>query len=179
MLPPESRSSHTVYYAFVQFETRSKLDIFLNPAAARNVTRPRYIFSIPQSLLYRNLLKYMPRLESGSMPIRVSACDYTDAYAGDKLVMLTNESRSPLRQLDPHRHYVLGACVKLDNQNRFLHAKATEHRLETARIPFDLCCSFRTSKLLPLDHLAQILLEFKYNANWDKAFEFIERRRLK
>lgn len=121
----------------------------------------------------------MPRLESGSTPIRVSACDYTDVHAVGKLVMLTNESRSPLRQLDPHRHYVLGACVKLNNQNRFLHAKAKEQRLETARIPFDLYCSFRTSKLLPLDHLAQILLEFKYSANWDKAFEFIERRRLK
>lgn len=118
-------------------------------------------------------------LESDSMPIRISACDYTDAHDTDELVVLTNESSSPLRLLEPNRHYVLGACVKLSNQNRFVHAKAKSQNVQTARIPFDLYCSFRASKLLPLDHLAQILLEFKYSGNWAKAFEFIERHRLK
>lgn len=135
--------------------------------------------SILQSLLRKNLSQYIPMLGNDSMPIRVSAGDYIDAHPNDKLIMLTNESCSPLQQFEPHHHYVLGACVKLNNQNRFIHAKAKRFDVQTARLPLDLYRRLRCSKQLPLDQLTQILLEFKYSRNWDKAFEFIERHRLK
>lgn len=118
-------------------------------------------------------------LGSSSIPIRLSASDYIDAYPKEKCILLTNESRTILQEFEPNRHYVFSGCVKLDNQNRFLHTKSKQNDLQTARIPFDLHCKFRASKRLPLDNLTQILLEFKRDRNWSKAFEFVERHKLK
>lgn len=144
-----------------------------------NNNRKKNLYSILQSLLGKNLLNNIPMLGTDKIPIRVSTDDYIDAHPNDKLIMLTNDSSTPLEKLEPHQHYVLGACVKLNNQNRFIHAKAKQFNIKTARLPIDLYRRLRCSKLLPLDQITQILLEFKYSRNWDKAFEFIGRHQLK
>lgn len=136
-------------------------------------------FFIAQGSLRQSLGRQIQMLGCSSIPIRLSASDYINAYTQEKCILLTNESDTVLQQFEADRHYVLSGCVKLSHQNRFLHNKAKQNDLQTARIPFDLYCKFRASKILPLDHLTQILLEYKRDSNWSKAFEFVKRHKLK
>lgn len=90
--------------------------------------------------------------------------------------MLTNQSPHLLSHFDPNVTYVVGAIVDLSPKGPLMLAKAKELNIQTARLPFELFRRVRMRKNIPLNQYLDILLEFKYSSNWDKAFNCLSQR---
>lgn len=93
--------------------------------------------------------------------------------------MITNGAGQELREIDPEMHYVIGGIAKKGYHNPFMDNRAKELGLQTVCLPAHSYRTFRYNKIIPLHQMMQILLEFRKLGDWNKAFDFIERHRLK
>lgn len=126
-----------------------------------------------------NLKKHIKYIDKDIIPLGLHRTSYIDHIAKENLCVITNEASQELREIDPEMHYVIGGIVKKGYRNPFMNSRAKELGLQTARLPVDSYRKMRYNKVIPLHQIVQILLELRRSGDWDKAFEFIDRHRLK
>jgi len=90
-------------------------------------------------------------------------------FAIDDLVYLTADSPNTIATLDSSKTYVIGGIV---DRNRL--QKATLHRaaalgIATARLPIGEIMKMQATKVLTVNHVAEILARFKTTNSWETA----------
>jgi tRNA (guanine9-N1)-methyltransferase len=96
--------------------------------------------------------------------------DYGAVFAREDIVYLTSESEVTLETLDPAKVYVIGGLVD-HNVHKGLTAKlAAERGIATARLPIGDYVHLASRKVLTINHVFEILLEYLATGSWSKAF---------
>lgn len=103
-----------------------------------------------------------------------------ELFPHQDLVYLTADSRSVLRTFDHTKVYIVGAMVDRSIRVGASLAIAKRFRLATARLPLDEYLDWDCgAKNLTLDQMIRILTTVKQTGCWQKALEFVPKRKHK
>ena len=98
----------------------------------------------------------------------------------EKIIYLTPDSDVVLESVEPEYTYVIGGIV---DKNRFKgksYESANELNIKTARLPVPEYIDLKTSPVLTIYHVLEILLKYKDCHDWKDSLEsFVPKRNMK
>ena len=97
------------------------------------------------------------------------AGSYLDAFPRDRLVYLSSEGTTTLSTLDADKIYVIGGLVDHNRYKGLTHERATAAGIETARLPIDEHVQMSQRRVLAVNHVFEILLQYANCADWAAA----------
>lgn len=103
---------------------------------------------------------------------------HIDTFPRENLVYLTADSPNILRTFDHSKVYIVGAMVDRSVQSSVSLANAKRLNLSTARLPLDEYLQWEMgAKNLTLDQMIRIMITIKETGSWEKALEFVPKRK--
>ncbi|XP_051561319.1 tRNA methyltransferase 10 homolog C [Myxocyprinus asiaticus] len=127
---------------------------------------------------FRELLKRYGTETWERMLITTTARRHVDVFPLESLVYLTADSPNVLHKFDHSKVYVVGAMVDRSIHSGISLANAKRLRLATARLPLDEYLDWDSgAKNLTLDQMIRILTTVKETGIWQKALEFVPKRK--
>lgn len=94
----------------------------------------------------------------------------TEVFSLESLVYLTSESEHEIESLDPAKVYVIGGIVDRNRHKGCTYNKAVAGGVKTARLPIDSAfLELSSSKVLAMNHVVEILLEYRSSGSWANA----------
>ncbi|NXB95865.1 TM10C methyltransferase, partial [Vidua chalybeata] len=129
------------------------------------------------SLYHREFIKNY-RDAWDKLLITVTDQCYTEIFPKDKLIYLTADSPKVMKTFDHDKIYIVGSMVDKSIKTGVSLARAKRLGLETAALPLEKYLLWCTgAKNLTLDQMMYILLTLKDTADWEKALEFVPKRK--
>ncbi|XP_068036996.1 tRNA methyltransferase 10 homolog C [Anomalospiza imberbis] len=129
------------------------------------------------SLYHREFIKNY-RDAWDKLLITVTDQCYTEIFPKDKLIYLTADSPKVMKTFDHDKIYIVGSMVDKSIKTGVSLARAKRLGLETAALPLEKYLLWCTgAKNLTLDQMMHILLTLKDTADWEKALEFVPKRK--
>ncbi|KFQ42962.1 Mitochondrial ribonuclease P protein 1, partial [Nestor notabilis] len=130
-----------------------------------------------ESLYHKEFIKHY-REAWGKLLITVTDQCYTEVFPKDKLIYLTADSPKVMKTFDHNKIYIVGSMVDRSIKTGVSLAQAKRLGLETAALPLEKYLLWNTgAKNLTLDQMMQILLTLKDTGDWQKALEFVPKRK--
>jgi tRNA (guanine9-N1)-methyltransferase len=86
------------------------------------------------------------------------------------LVYLSSDSTNILSDLDDTKTYIIGGIVDRNRHKGITHSKAQTNNIQTAKLPIDQYLTVSATKVLTVNHVFEILLEFRICKDWKEAF---------
>lgn len=132
-------------------------------------------------LVMKHLLKLVPSLYNPDFPINITPKSYLDLYPREKLIYLTPHCKNEMSHFDSDRIYIVGCLVDKGDSRPHSMAKAKKENIQMAKLPLDRYLNFGggSGKSLTLNAMIAILVELKTHGDWDRALQFVPRRKLK
>lgn len=110
------------------------------------------------------------QVDADHWPVTVEKRPYTELFPKEALVYLTADSTNIIETLDSEKVYIIGGLV---DHNRLKFAsliKAEGQQIQTGRLPIEAHCEMQTSRVLAVNHILHILLDFWEGRDWAKTF---------
>lgn len=107
------------------------------------------------------------------MGVTIDSKEFTDIGLTKQLVYLTSDADETLEFLDPDSAYVIGGIVDRNRLKGITHRKATEQGIKTAKLPIKEYCTIKSTPVLTVNHVFDILLSFSKCGSWGDAFKSI------
>jgi tRNA (guanine9-N1)-methyltransferase len=95
---------------------------------------------------------------------------YLASFARERLVYLSSESDEVLHTLEPGTVYVIGGLVDHNHHKGLTQRRATEAGVRTARLPIDEHMQMSQRRVLAVNHVFEILLQYAQCHDWKQAF---------
>ena len=86
-------------------------------------------------------------------------------------VYLTGDSPNILMDVDADKIYILGGLVDRNRHKSLTYEKAVEMGVATARLPIKENLDLKSTHILTLIHVFEILLKYKLTNDWKKSIE--------
>ncbi|KAK2817873.1 hypothetical protein Q7C36_021806 [Tachysurus vachellii] len=132
----------------------------------------------PDGAYQHELLKRYGQETWDRLFITATSQRHVDVFPRDDLVYLTADSPNVLRTFDHSKVYIIGAMVDRSIQSGISLANAKRLNLSTARLPLDEYLHWEIgAKNLTLDQMIRIMLTVKETGSWEKALEFVPKRK--
>ncbi|KAL6481442.1 hypothetical protein MHYP_G00095220 [Metynnis hypsauchen] len=132
----------------------------------------------PNGAYHRELLKRYSQETWERLLITATSQRHIDVFPRESLVYLTADSPNVLRTFDHSKVYIVGALVDRSIQSGVSLANAKRLKLATARLPLDEYLHWDSgAKNLTLDQMIRILITAKETGSWEKALEFVPKRK--
>lgn len=107
-----------------------------------------------------------------SWPIDVSEGAYIDMYSKDRLVYLTADAEDIVEEFDPKKVYIIGGIVDRNRLKGATLLKANEQGIAKAQLPISRHIDMGAySRVLTVNHVLQIILEFQKCRDWRTALD--------
>ena len=103
----------------------------------------------------------------------VENADYLSLGIKKELVYLTSDAEDTLSDLDPGCAYVIGGIVDRNRLKGATFAKASRQGVKTAKLPIKEFCDMKSSPVLTVNHVFNILLSYCEFRSWSRAFKCI------
>lgn len=132
----------------------------------------------PNGAYYKELLKRYGPETWERLFITATAHQHVEMFPQESIVYLTADSPNVLHHFDHSKVYVVGAMVDRSIHSGVSLANAKRLRLATARLPLDEYLDWDSgAKNLTLDQMIRILTTIKETGSWQKALEFVPKRK--
>lgn len=132
----------------------------------------------PGGAYQRELLKRYGQETWDRLSITATSKRHVDVFPTEDLVYLSADSPNVLRTFDHSKVYIVGAMVDRSIQSGVSLANAKRLKISTARLPLDEYLHWETgAKNLTLDQMIRILMTAKETGSWEKALEFVPKRK--
>ncbi|XP_066517116.1 tRNA methyltransferase 10 homolog C [Hoplias malabaricus] len=132
----------------------------------------------PNGAYHRELLKRYSQETWDRLLITATSQQHIEVFPQESLVYLTADSPNVLRTYDHSKVYIVGAMVDRSIQSGVSLANAKRMKLATARLPLDEFLHWDSgAKNLTLDQMIRILMTAKETGSWEKALEFVPKRK--
>uniref|UniRef100_H3CHL4 tRNA methyltransferase 10 homolog A n=1 Tax=Tetraodon nigroviridis TaxID=99883 RepID=H3CHL4_TETNG len=95
---------------------------------------------------------------------------YSQLVAKEELVYLTSDSPNLLQQLDLHKVYVIGGLVDHNHHKGLTFQRAEEGGIQHAQLPLSTFVRMNSRKVLAVNHVFEIILEYLEKGSWEEAF---------
>jgi len=113
-------------------------------------------------------LKLQPGLVNWN--VQFKDLDYLNVFDKEKIVYLSSDSDNVLDSLDEEKIYIIGGLVDHNHHKGLCHRMATEKNVAHARLPIGEFVKMNSRKVLTINHVFEILLEFSESGDWKSAF---------
>lgn len=131
-----------------------------------------------QKTTMKNLQKNLVQIRDPAFPFNITEKSYLDLFPKERLVYLTPHCKNDLEEFNPDDIYIVGAMVDKSAQEAVSLGKAKKQGLRMARLPLDRYFQFKSGKSLTIDQMLQILLELKTSKNFEKALQYVPKRKI-
>jgi len=88
----------------------------------------------------------------------------------DNLVYLTADSENVLTEINENDTYIIGGLVDHNQHKNICYERANLKGLRHAKFPIDNFIRMQTRKVLTINHVFEILLEFYDSNDWESSF---------
>ncbi|OAD59842.1 Mitochondrial ribonuclease P protein 1 like protein [Eufriesea mexicana] len=131
-----------------------------------------------QSFTMQKIHRTLPNLFEPDFPINVTSKSYLDLFDKKKLVYLSPNAQETMQHFDNNLIYIIGAMHAV---KPYSFQKANKEGIRMMKLPLNEKLEWGTgsSKNLPINQVASILLDINHSNNWDVAFKNIPQRKLK
>ncbi|XP_043092580.1 tRNA methyltransferase 10 homolog C [Puntigrus tetrazona] len=132
----------------------------------------------PDGAYLKELLRRYGEKTWEQLMITASEKTHLEMFPQRDLVYLTADSKQVLQEFDHSKVYIIGALVDRSVHTGLSMANAKRQRLATARLPLDEYLNWeRGAKTLTLDQMMRIMITLKETGSWEKALEFVPKRK--
>ncbi|XP_038625233.1 tRNA methyltransferase 10 homolog A [Tachyglossus aculeatus] len=102
--------------------------------------------------------------------IHIKPEHYTEFVAKEDLVYLTSDSPNVLKELDESKAYVIGGLVDHNHHKGVTYKQAVEQGISHAQLPLGDFVRMNSRKVLAVNHVFEIILEYLETRDWQEAF---------
>nr|XP_004661696.1 tRNA methyltransferase 10 homolog A isoform X2 [Jaculus jaculus]XP_044999323.1 tRNA methyltransferase 10 homolog A isoform X2 [Jaculus jaculus]XP_044999324.1 tRNA methyltransferase 10 homolog A isoform X2 [Jaculus jaculus] len=102
--------------------------------------------------------------------INIKAEHYSELIKKEDLVYLTSDSPNILKELDESKAYVIGGLVDHNHHKGFTYKQASDYGIEHAQLPLGNFVKMNSRKVLAVNHVFEIILEYLETRDWQEAF---------
>ncbi|XP_028932989.1 tRNA methyltransferase 10 homolog A [Ornithorhynchus anatinus] len=102
--------------------------------------------------------------------IHIKPEHYTEFVAKEELVYLTSDSPNVLKELDESKAYVIGGLVDHNHHKGVTYKQALEQGISHAQLPLGDFVRMNSRKVLAVNHVFEIILEYLETRDWQEAF---------
>ncbi|KAM6220961.1 tRNA methyltransferase 10 homolog A [Rhynchocyon petersi] len=102
--------------------------------------------------------------------IHIKPEHYSDLIKKDDLVYLTSDSPNVLKELDESKAYVIGGLVDHNHHKGLTYKQASSDGIEHAQLPLGNFVKMNSRKVLAVNHVFEIILEYLETRDWQEAF---------
>jgi len=96
---------------------------------------------------------------------------FIDLFPKEDLVYLSSESEQLLESIDPTKVYIIGGIVDHNRLKGITHQRAEQFGIATIRLPIDKYIKMKTRKVLTVNQVFEIILQFLECKDWAVALE--------
>ncbi|XP_038167427.1 tRNA methyltransferase 10 homolog A isoform X1 [Arvicola amphibius] len=102
--------------------------------------------------------------------IHIKPEHYSELIKKEDLVYLTSDSPNVLKDLDESKAYVIGGLVDHNHHKGLTFKQASSYGIEHAQLPLADFVKMNSRKVLAVNHVFEIILEFLETRDWQEAF---------
>ncbi|XP_006893144.1 PREDICTED: tRNA methyltransferase 10 homolog A [Elephantulus edwardii] len=102
--------------------------------------------------------------------IHIKPEHYSDLIKKDDLIYLTSDSPNVLKELDESKAYVIGGLVDHNHHKGLTYKQASDYGIEHAQLPLGNFVKMNSRKVLAVNHVFEIILEYLQKRDWQEAF---------
>ncbi|XP_022438120.1 tRNA methyltransferase 10 homolog A isoform X1 [Delphinapterus leucas] len=102
--------------------------------------------------------------------IHIKPEHYSEFIQKEDLVYLTSDSPNVLKELDESKAYVIGGLVDHNHHKGLTYKQASEHGIDHAQLPLGNFVKMNSRKVLAINHVFEIILEYLETRDWQEAF---------
>ncbi|XP_020036597.2 tRNA methyltransferase 10 homolog A isoform X1 [Castor canadensis] len=102
--------------------------------------------------------------------IHIKPEHYSEFIKKEDLVYLTSDSPNVLKELDESKAYVIGGLVDHNHHKGFTYKQASDYGIDHAQLPLGNFVKMNSRKVLAVNHVFEIILEYLETRNWQEAF---------
>ncbi|KAI0984707.1 hypothetical protein GJ496_011379 [Pomphorhynchus laevis] len=118
-----------------------------------------------------NLKERLLKINSTNWDVNISAKHISELFKKEDIVYLTSESDNELLDLDGSKVYIVGGLVDHNSLKSFCFNYAVEKGFSHARLPIDRFVTMKTRRVLTVNHVMQIMINYVASNDWKTAFE--------
>lgn len=102
--------------------------------------------------------------------IHVNSEHYSAFMKKEDLVYLTSDSPNVLQELDESKAYVIGGLVDHNHHKGLTYKQASDYGIDHAQLPLGNFVKMNSRKVLAINHVFEIVLEYLRTRDWQEAF---------
>ncbi|XP_075854716.1 tRNA methyltransferase 10 homolog A isoform X2 [Microcebus murinus] len=102
--------------------------------------------------------------------IHVKPEHYSELVKKEDLVYLTSDSPNVLKELDESKAYVIGGLVDHNHHKGLTYKQASDYGIDHAQLPLGNFVKMNSRKVLAVNHVFEIILEYLETRDWQEAF---------
>ncbi|XP_008824394.1 tRNA methyltransferase 10 homolog A [Nannospalax galili] len=102
--------------------------------------------------------------------IHIKPEHYSELMKKEDLVYLTSDSPNVLKDLDESKAYVIGGLVDHNHHKGITFKQASDYGIEHAQLPLGDFVKMNSRKVLAVNHVFEIILEYLETRDWQEAF---------
>ncbi|XP_004462018.1 tRNA methyltransferase 10 homolog A isoform X2 [Dasypus novemcinctus] len=102
--------------------------------------------------------------------IHIKPEHYSELIKKEDLIYLTSDSPNVLKELDESKAYVIGGLVDHNHHKGLTYKQASDHGIDHAHLPLANFVKMNSRKVLAVNHVFEIILEYLETRDWQEAF---------
>ncbi|XP_004594363.1 tRNA methyltransferase 10 homolog A [Ochotona princeps] len=102
--------------------------------------------------------------------IQIKPEHYTELIKKEDLIYLTSDSPNILKELDESKAYVIGGLVDHNHHKGITYKQASDYGIDHAQLPLGHFVKMNSRKVLAVNHVFEIILEYLESRDWQEAF---------
>ncbi|XP_032448824.1 tRNA methyltransferase 10 homolog A isoform X2 [Lynx canadensis] len=102
--------------------------------------------------------------------IHIKPEHYSEFIKKEDLIYLTSDSPNVLKELDESKAYVIGGLVDHNHHKGLTYKQASDHGIDHAQLPLGNFVKMNSRKVLAINHVFEIILEYLETRDWQEAF---------
>ncbi|EAX06104.1 tRNA methyltransferase 10A [Homo sapiens] len=102
--------------------------------------------------------------------IHIKPEHYSELIKKEDLIYLTSDSPNILKELDESKAYVIGGLVDHNHHKGLTYKQASDYGINHAQLPLGNFVKMNSRKVLAVNHVFEIILEYLETRDWQEAF---------
>ncbi|XP_035149153.2 tRNA methyltransferase 10 homolog A [Callithrix jacchus] len=102
--------------------------------------------------------------------IHIKPEHYSELIKKEDLIYLTSDSPNILKELDESKAYVIGGLVDHNHCKGVTYKQASDYGINHAQLPLGNFVKMNSRKVLAVNHVFEIILEYLETRDWQEAF---------
>ena len=106
----------------------------------------------------------------GNWDIHVKTEPYSDVFKQEDVVYLTSDSPNVLSEIDESKAYIIGGLVDHNHHKGLCYELAVQRGFAHAQLPITEFVKLKSRKVITVNQVFEILLQFTETNDWKEAF---------